>query len=53
MKSIRFRQFDPPAVLELIDVIADTFPLSQAMQAHEMLEAGHTQGKIILAGETC
>ncbi|MFZ1926131.1 MAG: zinc-binding dehydrogenase, partial [Solirubrobacteraceae bacterium] len=28
--------------------IAETFPLSEASQAHALSEAGHTRGKIVL-----
>jgi NADPH:quinone reductase-like Zn-dependent oxidoreductase len=32
--------------------IADVFPLTKVQRAHELIESGHTRGKIILTVAT-
>jgi NADPH:quinone reductase-like Zn-dependent oxidoreductase len=49
MKAIRIHE-----IASLIDagkvkpVVSATFPLAEAQQAHVLIEAGHTRGKIVL-----
>ena len=36
------------STLTVKPVVSNVLPLSEARQAHELLEAGHTRGKIVL-----